>query len=1164
MAKNKIQGKQKKIKNKKNIKNGIKKVNNVQKKKNVYENIEPNNESVLEFMTKYPELNQTFEYILYSNKYKHTLTDVFNIIKMLMSKLEELQKHDIDLKNIFETIDINYKIKGLIQSTAINLSHVVEQLNVNESTFLHFARNFTHVPQKIVNDEHITENINSNFTSIPVISEEHVVSNSLTPVHDYNQPSSSKKQSPQNIINQHNNDDIFGCNFTVILSSDEECEEINLNDTCRRKNVFRSKPLKNDENIESYVLGSDFTDILTPDNNISQNIISSPKQDQDNIMSKLLSQQKVQKVKKIKSKISDDVINKARKEDILLRKRIDERNMKMLSIVTKLKLQPHDIVLEFDEVKKKPLVTIQKELTKVLKKHQVEGIRFLWNTVFETINKTNTTDGTGCILAHQMGIGKTLQIIVLIYTILCQKEINLKTFLVICPPGLIYNWIDEIYKWLKEIDKYEIVKVYDLPKTNKLYNITNIAIWKSKGGVLILSYENFKSLVNCKQTDLQEPFTHTLIDPGPDVVILDEGHYIKNTNTVLLKSLTQIKTKRRIVLTGTPIQNSLKEYFTMVDFVKPNLLGNFTDFSSMFIKPIDSGQFIDSSDEAVKIMKQRTFILHKLLRNTIHRIDDRNLKPLLTEKIEYTIEVNMTEFQCELYEKFLRYNKTFNDNCNVFLRLHVLTLITLHPITLYRLIRYKNNKSKFGTDAIDEKFAKDLSWIADYGDDPRFFDVKNSNKMIYLLTAIDECQKRNEKILCFLKSPLALDALEYFLQKENNWIVGENYFRMDGKTPLSIRNQMCEAFNNPKNPVQLFLLSMGTGVLGFNMVGANRVLLFSTSWNPSNDLQAIYRCLRFGQKKPVYVNRILSKGTVEPKAYYRQISKLGMASSVVDLQHMSRKISYDQTNDLFTFDSSKHYYTLDPSTKDPVLNQLIQYNYSSISDIKEHDSMLVESVKDQLTIEERKDIWLLFKNKQLINKNLLKAKPLYKLQNSELQASKNNNDSQIANEDIKQENEYNSDESMNIFPEKSFTTSPQNINVNHNTKFCTNFRSPGPSSISSPTFVRKHTKFNDKGEVNISGNSNPELTNSNYNVKRNYWPKDEPMQTQYRNVQHKSPIYHKRHTYDIRPSPFKGINSKNLYNQNSQQSPNFRNRSWYTNKGTPTDNNIQNRSGMFK
>jgi transcriptional regulator ATRX len=1134
------------------IQNSKKKMKNF--KENIYEKSETKNECVFELMTKYPELSQTFEYILYSNKYKHTLTDVFNIIKMLMFKLEELQKHDVDIKNTLETINHNYKIKGLVQSTAINLSHVVDQLNVNETTFLDFAKKFS--PLKIVNDSEIAaHNSISGFSGSSQVLEEPLVSSSLI---------NNQLDTPENLKTEHirpdaSNKNIFDKNHTIVLTSDDEYEETINYDGCKEKNFTVYRPKNNEEDLENYVIGSDFKDILS-DHDSNYDVVSSPKQSQVNTTSKFSSGHKtpLNKVKKIKPKVSDEAIDEARKADLHLRKRLSQRNSEMLSIVKKFNLQSNDIVLEFNKVSNKPLITIHKELAKVLKKHQVEGIRFLWDIVFESVDRTNSTDGTGCILAHRMGIGKTLQIITLLYTVIAyQSLINLKTFLIVCPPGLIYNWMDEIYKWLKDIDKDEVVKVFDLPKTNKLYNITNIATWKSKGGILIISYENFKSLVNCNQSDLCESFSHALIDPGPDVVILDEGHYIKNTNTKLLKSLSQIRTKRRIILTGTPMQNSLKEYFTMVDFVKPNILGNFGKFTTTFIKPIDSGQFIDSSDEAVQLMKQRTFILHKLLQNTVHRIDDKNLKPLFTDKIEYTLEVNMTDFQCELYEKFLQHNKTTNDRCNVFLRLHVLTLITLHPLTLYRLLHYRNSKQpEFGTKAFDDKFAKDLPWIANYGEDPRFFEAKQSHKISYVLNTIKECQKRKEKMVCFLKSPLALDALEYFLQKEQNWVSGDDYFRMDGKTPMNIRNQMCEAFNNSENPVKMFILSMGTGVLGYNMVGANRVLLLNTSWNPSNDLQAIYRCLRFGQKKTVYVNRLLAKGTVEPKAYYRQISKLGMASSVVDLQHMSRKVSFDQTNDLFTFDSSKNYYTTGVNTKDPVLNQIIKYNYKFISDLKEHDSMLVESVEEQLTLDERKILWTSFKNNELGTKNLIKPKPLHKLLNTEHQ-------NQVINKKIKQEINDNVPSTSNSHqPNKQQISSPI-ANESHYSKIQSYFNNP---LLPSPKCTAKR-KFPNLSVVENTTTSNKELKNNTFHKKSNRFNNDEPIQNQFRNFQNRSFSHHKRYpTANYRPHMYskEGVNSRDLSHQNQQFPIPSKNQTWHSNQYKPTGNNFQNRSGMSK
>lgn len=1125
--------------------------------------MEPNNETVLEMMTKNPGLNETFEYILYSNKYKHTLTDVFNIIKMLMSKLEELKKHDVDIKNIFDSIDYNYKIKGLIQSTTVNLSHVVDQLNSNESKFLRFARNFDE--SKIGSGDKIIENSNPIYTNKTMAPEEPAVSNTSTisifPSSSYNYPNlmeGIKIETPSKIkteiIPDNKNINIFDSYCTITLSSDDEYEESNYNNLPKKQRFTKKKsqPNKIDDDLESYALGSDFSDVLSDIDTSNQEIISTPMEYQDNIPKfPSYPTTPVLKAKKIKQIVSDEAINEARKSDFHLRKRLTERNCEMLKVVEQLNLKPHDIVLEFDLVKKVPLITIQKELAKVLKKHQVEGIRFLWNTVFESVSKTNSTDGTGCILAHRMGIGKTLQIITLMYTIFCYSQINIKTFLIICPPGIIYNWMDEIYKWLKDIDIGNVLKVYDLPKTNKLYNITNIATWKSQGGVLILSYENFKALVNCNQSDLRESFSHTLINPGPDVVILDEGHYIKNTNTILLKSLSQIRTKRRIVLTGTPIQNSLKEYYTMVDFVKPNILGNLSYFNKTFMKPIDSGQFIDSSDEAVEIMKQRSFILHKLLQNTVHRIDDRKLKPLFTEKVEYTIEVNMTKFQCELYEKFLHLDKTSNDRTGIFLRLHVLTLITLHPLTLYNLFHYKNNKqSEFGSLSLDDKFTKNLTWIAEYGEDSRFFEAKQSNKLTFVLRTIDECQKRNEKLLCFLKSPVALDALEYFLQKEKNWAGGKDYFRMDGKTPLDIRNQMCEAFNNPENSTKLFILSVGTGILGYNMIGANRVLLLNTSWNPSNDLQAIYRCLRFGQKKTVYVNRVLAKGTIEPKAYYRQIFKLGMASSVIDLQHMNRKVSYYQTNDLFTFDTSKNNCTLVPNTKDPVLNQLIRCNIGFISDLIEHDSMLIESVENQLTIEERRALWSAFKNNDLKIKNSNKPKIPHQFHNIEQDKSNSNTViNRYGNKKI--------DNNSSIPSLLQLISKPSEIN---NPQSSTHFNNCKP--ISSPTSTGKHIKFTDEITTEESNDCNIGFTKHKYNNQRNQFKNEEPIQNQFRSFQRKNFNHHKRYT-GFRPHPFKGI-SKNKFNNEHHQYNYYENRSWYPNNNTPNDNNFHNRSGFFK
>ena len=128
----------------------------------------------------------------------------------------------------------------------------------------------------------------------------------------------------------------------------------------------------------------------------------------------------------------------------------------------------------------------------------------------------------------------------------------------------------------------------------------------------------FRNLTNEKAKKFKkkqkEVFLECLIDPGPDLVVCDEGHVLKNTKSALNIAMNRIKTRRRIILTGTPLQNNLSEYFAMVDFVKPKLLGTFNEFRNRFVNPITNGQNADSTDRDVRIMKKRSFILNDMLK----------------------------------------------------------------------------------------------------------------------------------------------------------------------------------------------------------------------------------------------------------------------------------------------------------------------------------------------------------------------------------------------------------------------------------------------------------------------------------------------------------------------------------------------------------------------
>ncbi|KAJ4447096.1 hypothetical protein ANN_09096 [Periplaneta americana] len=161
--------------------------------------------------------------------------------------------------------------------------------------------------------------------------------------------------------------------------------------------------------------------------------------------------------------------------------------------------------------------------------------------------------------------------------------------------------------------------------------------------------KNYGKLITFLITFLFVSFT------GPDLVVCDEGHLLKNEDTALAKAMRRIRTLRRIVLTGTPLQNNLKEYHCMVQFVKPNLLGTRKEFLNRFVNPITNGQFEDSTTHDVKIMKRRAHVLHKMLEGSVQRFDYSVLTPFLPPKYEYVISIPLSEVQIKAYRHYLEH-----------------------------------------------------------------------------------------------------------------------------------------------------------------------------------------------------------------------------------------------------------------------------------------------------------------------------------------------------------------------------------------------------------------------------------------------------------------------------------------------------------------------------
>ena len=263
----------------------------------------------------------------------------------------------------------------------------------------------------------------------------------------------------------------------------------------------------------------------------------------------------------------------------------------------------------------------------------------MWDACFESCERLKEHPGSGCILAHCMGLGKSLQVVTLVNTLLTNDNtrvitsllnvivlsprfiiivlciVQVKRALVVCPLSTVLNWVNEFKIWLPgdlELDVFELSSV----KSNDIRMFT-LRNWFEDGGVMILGYDMYRNLTNEKnkkvRSKMREVFQQSLVDPGPDIVICDEGHLLKNEVTALSKAMNRIKTLRRVVLTGTPLQNSLMEYHCMIQFVKPNLLGTKREFTNRFANPIKNGQAADSTDYDVRIMKRRAHVLHKML-----------------------------------------------------------------------------------------------------------------------------------------------------------------------------------------------------------------------------------------------------------------------------------------------------------------------------------------------------------------------------------------------------------------------------------------------------------------------------------------------------------------------------------------------------------------------
>ncbi|KAK5105506.1 DNA-dependent ATPase protein rad54 [Lithohypha guttulata] len=528
-------------------------------------------------------------------------------------------------------------------------------------------------------------------------------------------------------------------------------------------------------------------------------------------------------------------------------------------------------------------VVIDPRLAKVLRPHQVEGVKFLYRCTTGMIDE----NAKGCIMADEMGLGKTLQCIALMWTLLKQSsqagKSTIQKCVIACPASLVKNWANELTKWLGAgaptpfaIDG----------KASKEELTAQLRQWAMASGrqvtrpVLIVSYESLR-------LNIEE-----LKDVQIGLMLCDEGHRLKNADSNTYMALTGLKVDRRVILSGTPIQNDLTEYYSLLDFANPGYLGTKADFRKKFEIPILRGRDAAGSDTDKQKGQAANAELSSLVKKFIIRRTNDILSKYLPVKYEHVVFCELAPFQMALYNHFIQ-----SPDIKSLLRgkgsqplkaIGILKKLCNHPDLL---------------DLATDLPGSEHCWPDDYvpkesrGRD-RDVNPWYSGKFMVLERMLARIrQDTNDKIVLISNYTQTLDVFEKMCRARSYGCL-----RLDGTMNVNKRQKLVDRFNDPNGDEFIFLLSSKAGGCGINLIGANRLILFDPDWNPAADQQALARVWRDGQKKDCFVYRFMGTGTIEEKIFQRQSHKQALSSTVVDsAEDVERHFTLESLRELFQF-----------------------------------------------------------------------------------------------------------------------------------------------------------------------------------------------------------------------------------------------------------------------
>lgn len=533
-----------------------------------------------------------------------------------------------------------------------------------------------------------------------------------------------------------------------------------------------------------------------------------------------------------------------------------------------------------------------------LRKYQQEGVNWL-----AFLNKYHLHG----ILCDDMGLGKTLQVICIIAS---DQYLRMKDYekthsvetrplpsLIVCPPSLTGHWEAEF----EEYSPFLKVVVYAggpstrYPLRDKLHG----------ADIIVTSYD-------VARNDLP-----VIAQFDYNYCILDEGHIIKNAQSKLAKAVKQFRSNHRLILTGTPIQNNVVELWSLFDFLMPGFLGTEKMFQERFAKPIAASRNSKTSSKEQEAGALALEALHKqVLPFMLRRLKEDVLSDL-PPKIIQDYHCELSDLQKQLYEDFSRKQKTVvqkdientadsDSKQHIFQALQYMRKLCNHPALVLspdhpQLKQVENYLKQTHMDLHNISNApkllalRNLLFECGIGEQ----DIGKKSPVSQLPSTANVISQHRALIFCQLKDMLDMVENDLF----RRYMPSVTYMRLDGSVEARDRQKVVRKFNEDPS-IDCLLLTTKVGGLGLNLTGADTVIFVEHDWNPMNDLQAMDRAHRLGQKKVVNVYRIVTKGTLEEKIMGLQKFKMNIASTVVNQQNNGlSSMNTNQLLDLFDTDN---------------------------------------------------------------------------------------------------------------------------------------------------------------------------------------------------------------------------------------------------------------------